>query len=421
VFNRTFAMKLIHAADIHLDSPMCGLAKYDGAPLGELRHATRRALANLVDLAIEEQVTGVLLAGDLFDGDWSHYGTGVHFIGEMARLRDAGIIVVTISGNHDAKSKLTKSLHLPENVYTLGTEKPETEVFEELGIAIHGQGYATPSVLEDISAGYPDPLGDLINIGLLHTCASGRPNHENYAPCKVETLRQRGYAYWGLGHVHTHEVLSTDPPIAFSGILQGRGIREAGPKGAVLLEVGEDGMVSFEHRVLDSVRWELIKLDAGDCAGLDEVCERARSDMRTAVDAAGERLLAARVVIYGESEAHRQLLADTERLRYEMVGAAADVACDRVWIEGVKVQTTPMQPAPTSGDDAMGELLRELVEIDANDAEVGQIAEELRSVSEILPPDVREVWDPTSPEAVREVLAELTVSLPVALHRRAGS
>src|SRR6266511_1037006 len=103
-------MRLLQSADLHVDSPMRGLVAYDQAPVAELRLATREALANLVDTAIEKAVDAVLLAGDIFDGDWPHYGTGVHFVSEMGRLREAGIPVVMVAGNHDAESKLTKSL-----------------------------------------------------------------------------------------------------------------------------------------------------------------------------------------------------------------------------------------------------------------------------------------------------------------------
>src|SRR3954447_21251136 len=134
-------MKIFHAADLHLDSPMKGLVAYDEAPVERLRLATRLALANLVDAAIDERVDVVLFAGDIFDGDWPHYGTGVHFVSEMGRLREAGVPVVMVAGNHDAESKLTKSLRLPENVRVLSTRKPETVMFEEIGLAVHGQGY----------------------------------------------------------------------------------------------------------------------------------------------------------------------------------------------------------------------------------------------------------------------------------------
>jgi hypothetical protein len=74
-------LKYIHAADIHLDSALHGLERYDGAPVKEIRSATRRAFDNLIELAIDEGVAFVLLAGDLYDGDWKDYNTGLYFGG----------------------------------------------------------------------------------------------------------------------------------------------------------------------------------------------------------------------------------------------------------------------------------------------------------------------------------------------------
>jgi exonuclease SbcD len=350
-------MRLLHSADLHIDSPMRGLAAYEEAPTEQLRLATRVALANLVDTALEQALDAVLLAGDIFDSDWPHYGTGVHFVAEMGRLREAAIPVVMVAGNHDAESKLTKMLHLPDNVHVLDTRKPQTVEFEAIGLAVHGQGYATAAVLDDLSLGYPSPIADLVNVGLLHTSADGRPGHERYAPCKVAGLIERGYDFWGLGHVHRHEVLSTDPLIVFPGNLQGRGLRETGAKGAIVVDLGPDGSASFEHVPLDAVRWELLTVDAATCMGRDDVAERVAAAVGEGVRDAGDRLLAARVVISGVSEAHAALAADAERLRYEVIAAAADVGGGQVWIESVKLATSTLRE-PRGGDDAVGELMR---------------------------------------------------------------
>ena len=72
--------RFIHAADIHLDSALRGLERYEGAPVDEIRSATRRAFDNLIEFAIDEEVNFVLLAGDLYDGDWKDYNTGLYFI-----------------------------------------------------------------------------------------------------------------------------------------------------------------------------------------------------------------------------------------------------------------------------------------------------------------------------------------------------
>ncbi|MGI8557759.1 MAG: metallophosphoesterase family protein [Solirubrobacteraceae bacterium] len=408
-------MKLLHAADLHLDSPMRGLVAYEEAPVDDLRLATRVALGNLVDAAVDEAVDAVLLAGDIFDGDWPHYGTGVHFVAEMGRLREAGIPVVLVTGNHDAESKLTKSLRLPDNVRVLDTRRPETVTFEELGLAVHGQGYATPAVLEDLSARYPPPIPDLINVGLLHTSADGRPGHERYAPCSVGALAARGYSYWALGHVHQREVLHADPAIVFPGNLQGRGLRETGAKGATLIELGHDGTIRFEHRVLDCVRWELISIDAGGCAARDDVCERVATAVRKSSHDAGDRLLAARVVIAGVTDAHSALVADDERLLYDVVAAAADVAGERAWIEGVKVQTTASRELAHGGDDAVGELIQELEELAGSEGSMTELVDALAPLAKVLPAAVLAEFDPTDPETVRALMADVSRSLPVAL------
>ena len=130
-------MKFLHVADIHLDSPLHGLERYEGAPVSRLRGATRQALVRVVDLAISEEVAFVLIAGDLYDGDWKDYNTGLFFSAQMARLREARIKVWIISGNHDAASQLTRSLRPPDNVQLLPTRAPITVRLDEWGVAIH--------------------------------------------------------------------------------------------------------------------------------------------------------------------------------------------------------------------------------------------------------------------------------------------
>jgi DNA repair exonuclease SbcCD nuclease subunit len=194
--------KFLHAADIHLDSPLRGLQRYEGAPVEEIRQASRRALENLVQLALDQSVAFVLIAGDLYDGDWKDHRTGLYFVSQMVRLREAGIPVIAIAGNHDAANKMTRTLPLPENVHLLDHKKPETFLLEQPGVAIHGQSFATPSVLEDLSAAYPPAVGGMLNIGLLHTCATGREGHQPYAPCTIPGLISKHYDYWALGHAH---------------------------------------------------------------------------------------------------------------------------------------------------------------------------------------------------------------------------
>ena len=108
-------MKFLHAADIHLDSPMRGLERYEGAPVEEMRNATRAALKNMVRLCLDEQVDLVLISGDIYDREWKDFNTGLFFIAQVARLTREGIPVVLIRGNHDAASQISLRLRLPES------------------------------------------------------------------------------------------------------------------------------------------------------------------------------------------------------------------------------------------------------------------------------------------------------------------
>jgi len=200
-------MLFLHAADIHLDSPLRGLPDYDGAPIERVRNATRDAFTNMVDLAIDRAVDFVVIAGDLYDGDWRDYSMGLYFVREMARLGKAEIPVFVLHGNHDAESRITKQLTLPETVKVFSAKKPETFKLENLGAALHGRSFQTQHVHDNLAAEYPEPIAGLFNIGVLHTALTGRVGHEPYAPCSLDDLTSRGYDYWALGHVQNRELL----------------------------------------------------------------------------------------------------------------------------------------------------------------------------------------------------------------------
>jgi DNA repair exonuclease SbcCD nuclease subunit len=79
----------------------------------------------LLELCLEAHVELLVIAGDLYD-DWRDYSTGLFFTAQMARLREAAVRVVWIRGNHDAASKLTRHLRLPDNVQELSYKHPST-------------------------------------------------------------------------------------------------------------------------------------------------------------------------------------------------------------------------------------------------------------------------------------------------------
>ncbi len=209
----SMAVRLIHAADLHLGSPLAGLSARDPA-LGSLfDDASRRAFRTLVDLALEEKVDAVVVAGDVFDRDWKDFSVGQVFIREIARLTRGGIRLALIRGNHDAESVISRHLPLPEGVAWLGSDHPATLDWSDLGVAVHGMSFKDRVVAEALVHRYPDPLPGRFNLGLLHTSLSGSTAHDPYAPCSVADLAARGYDYWGLGHIHTRAVVNMEGPV----------------------------------------------------------------------------------------------------------------------------------------------------------------------------------------------------------------
>lgn len=355
--------KLVHAADLHLDSPLVGLERYEAAPIAELRRATRDALDGLVELCVSEHADLLLVAGDLFDGSWRDYSTGLFLCERMARLREANVDVVWLRGNHDAASRLTQHLRMPENVRELSSHEPESVVFDRLNLVVHGQGFARAAVETDLSARYPTAVPGALNVGLLHTALEGREGHAPYAPCRLSALIDRGYDYWALGHVHAHEVVHRDPWVVYPGNLQGRYARETGPKGAMLVDFDGARITQVEQRALDVVRWARLTVDASACSTLDDVAEAARDALATEAQLAGQRLLAVRVEVTGRTRAHAALQSDRERALNSVRAAALDVPGGSIWVERVELRTRPPGESlggATSERGPLADLLREV-------------------------------------------------------------
>lgn len=384
------SFKFLHTADIHLDSPLRGLARYEGVPVEQVRLATREALNNLIDCAIEEAVAFVVIAGDLFDGEWDDFSTGLYFCGAMRRLSEAGIAVYVAYGNHDADSLQTKRLPLPDNVHAFSSKAPQTFVHEATRVALHGQSYRFRDPGGDLSAAYPAAMPGLLNIGVLHTALEGgRPPHAAYAPCTPAQLAAKGYDYWALGHVHAHEVISEAPHIVFPGNLQGRNIREQGPKGALLVTVDDGAIAGLEFIPFDAVRWSHVQVDVSDCVDRRAIEVTVREALALAVrEEAGGRPLVARVTLQGRTALHGELAQQRDHWR-ESVRALAAAASDQLWIEKVRLATSPDEAAAAASgetDDVVHLLDEGITDQGLNDV----LAEDFGQLFGRIPPDLGE-------------------------------
>lgn len=380
--------KFIHAADCHLDSPLRGLARYESAPAESMREACRRAFENLVELAIEEQVAFVLLAGDLYDGDWNDYSTGIFFSRQMGRLGEHKIRVFATAGNHDAANRITKALDTPPNVKMFSSLQPESVRLDDLQVAIHGQSFHEQHVYDNLAKGFPPALPGSFNIGLLHTSLDGREGHASYAPCVKDDLLAKGYHYWALGHIHKQECVSEDPPIVFPGCLQGRHIRETGAKGCMLVTVDEAGAAPrLQMNPLDVLRWALCTIDVTGAEEMSAVWDITRSKIRETAQAADNRPVAMRIRYTGATKMVDHIAADPDRFAMEVKARGAEMAGDEVWIEKVENLVTGKRDlaASLADESPLGGMLRAIIENHHNPEDIAGLGEALSELKQKIP------------------------------------
>ncbi len=353
------SFRFLHAADIHLDSPLHGLSRYEGLPVEEIRSATRMAFDNLVQFAIDEAVDFVLIAGDLFDGDWRDMGTGLYFARAMGLLDQKGIPAFIIAGNHDAASVISRTIPWPKNVRLFGSRRPETHRLPDLGVAIHGQSFSTPAVIDNLVTAYPAADAHSFNIGVLHTALAGRPGHADYAPCSLDDLRAKNYRYWALGHVHEFEIVNADPYVVFPGNLQGRTIRETGAKGAVIVTVVDQEVTAVNRVELDVIRWVRLEVDCSGARG-DDVAARIHAELARAHGVNGSgRPLVARVILIGETCDAGALSNRTTSLRDDVRAIATAISPD-LFVEKVLVTLSEPARSKTAIGGDLGTLIDEV-------------------------------------------------------------
>ena len=245
-------LKIVHAADLHLDSPFAGLSPEQAA----LRREEQRALLDrLADLANGEGADLVLLAGDLLDGDRVYRDTAEALARALGRIRARVFIA---PGNHDPYNAASPyALPIwPDNVHIFTSPQPQDIFLPDLGCTVYGAAFtspqSSPSPLEGFSA-----RADHINLMVLHGNVAGR----DYAPIAPADIAASGLDYLALGHIHQGSGLQQAGPTfwAYPGCPEGRGFDETGNKGALVLEV-EKGSVRAHFHSLCLRRYEILEV-----------------------------------------------------------------------------------------------------------------------------------------------------------------
>lgn len=383
--------RFVHAADIHLDSPLRSLALREPKLAELIGNATRQAFVNVIDLCLEEEVDALLLAGDLYDGEQTSMKTARFLAAQLGKLHEAAIRVFIIRGNHDALSKITRELVLPDSVKVFGRRAEEITIDRgksEIPVVIHGLSLAKPHAPKSLLPKYKPPVEGAINIGMMHTSLGGAQGHDHYAPCSIADLKATGFRYWALGHIHKRTVTEGRCTIVMPGIPQGRDISEAGPKSVSLVSVTEDGLMRVEERDVSIAQFERVSVEVTDIDEWPDLVAVLATALRETRSNASADHLVTRVRLTGRTRLAWRIRRDLDLLKAEADElASARVSC---WVEKLETACHVPSTADDCGDDPVQELSRlikgKVGQSDSFRQEAAAIAEQLMPQ---LPPECR--------------------------------
>ncbi|MBO6015696.1 MAG: DNA repair exonuclease [Lachnospiraceae bacterium] len=267
-------MKLIHCADLHLDSRMN--ANLDKEKARERKAEILHTFERMVAYAEANQVDAILIAGDLFDTrniSATTRNVVLHNIQNHPNM-----IYYYLNGNHDHNNFLSGLDQIPENLKLFSDHWTS---YEMGNVVIWGMEF-TP---ENVSTAHMALTPDMhrCNIVMLHGQEAESSSKDKAEVIPIRFYKNKGIDYLALGHVHAYKSAPLDARgvYCYPGCLEGRGFDECGEHGFVLLQVDEESgtfshsFVPFAHRKLYTIRADLT-----GCITTSEMCERIQARIK---------------------------------------------------------------------------------------------------------------------------------------------
>ncbi len=250
-------IKILHAADFHLDSAFGAL----GPRLAvQLRQEQRELLLQMTDLANVEGCQIMLLAGDLFDSDNAFPETLKALKEALAAFRGQVFIA---PGNHDCLYAGSPYLSTPwpENVHIFTSRNISSVYLEDCGCEVYGAGFTAPA-MPSLLEGFHVHDEDCINLMVLH--GDAETAQSTYNPISKEQIAQSGLHYLALGHIHKRQdpIMAGKTAYGWPGCAMGRGYDELGEKGVFITEVSSAGVNTVFHP-LAARKYEILSVECG--------------------------------------------------------------------------------------------------------------------------------------------------------------
>lgn len=380
--------RFLHAADLHLGSPLQSLGNLVDPDLHEkAKKLVNKAFQNLVDLAISERVDFVLLAGDIYDTADREPSAELRFYRGLRDLSEAGIKVFMAHGNHDPLSaEYLSGSKMPEHVHVFPSGQVSAHVVEMSNgakVTIAGISYSSKSEPDNLVPLFKSAVGSTV-IGVLHTNVGGNSQHGNYAPCSAADLEQSNVNYWALGHIHDRQVHKTNNGYwAYPGNLQGRSTKptECGPKGALIVEVEENGTIlEPKFFACDSLRFLTVDIDLSGVNSYQDVIPMVSDELEKLNAVSEGRLLLVKLHFVGATSIFGELNSNFEGLKGALLREGGNLLTGGAVI---KIKNTS-RPAidlvsERERETILGYLLRALDE-EADTSSASELKDEIENV-----------------------------------------
>ncbi|WP_460272148.1 metallophosphoesterase family protein [Celeribacter sp. ULVN23_4] len=391
-------IKILHTADIHLDSPLRSLAIRNSELRKVVTTATRASFSQLIDIAITESVTALLISGDLFDGKERSASTGAFLMAELDRLGDAGIRVFYIKGNHDAENPITGTLDLPSHVHVFDARGGKEKLVDD--VWIHGVSFTDRHAPDSLLPRFKAPVPGAVNIAMLHSSLAGAAGHDVYAPCSLADLSGIGFEYWALGHIHKRQIHSDAPWVVMPGIPQGRDIGEAGPKSATLLTI-DQGRIDVTEVPTSVVEFAESKLDVTETDSDEDLRSLLKTQLSTMRKDISAPVGVVRLTLTGHPTRHWQILRDRD-VWIEQADELAQTVGD-IWIDKLLFDLSPPE-ANEGTNSAADELAKTMAMIRTEPGFSALARDEVETLLQDLPASLRNKLMPD--EASRDALID---------------
>lgn len=257
-------MRILHAADLHLDSAFAGLPE-ERASL--FRQESRDILRRMVDWANDHAADVMLLAGDLFDSELLYSQTSRVLASSLGRFRGRVFIA---PGNHDfyLPGGSYDAVDWPENVHVFTSRNPQTVLLPEWDASVTGAAFTAAEERAALDGAAFAGGEASVRLGVLHgEMTRGESKYRPIFPAEIE---KTGLTYLALGHVHRYGGVQRAGAVAYAypGCLPGRGFDETGDKGFLFGEVTADGayldFIPFARRRYQSVTADITDRDPAD-------------------------------------------------------------------------------------------------------------------------------------------------------------